>query len=658
MREIRLKTLSLSNWRAQNRTIGFTDRTVISGRNKSGKSTTKDALMWLLTGYDSEDRFNHRLFDTTVDLTYENSVPASVEGTFDIDGMEYVLKRTARPGWTRKRGNDTYEKKPTDDYSFCIDGVEVSSGDYNRFIETNFCRQDYLKFILNILHYRSLDWKEMRKVLSDVIGEVTVEDYAGDYGEIEALLSKYGSLDIIKDMLRRQRSPIKELVGDKASPGRLQTEIDALASSLPDISDIKEVTGKESRIREEIDGIDRMISGASDSIRPLIEKRNAQLLEISAKKEELERERAKYNAEAYSQDRVLMNEIAEAEREKENRRKRREQTEKNRAFAEGRVADMEQEIARLKEYREELLKKNKEVKSRKFDGEKCSYCGQPLPDDMLETAKATFRETIEKEHSRIVADGKRNNERIKVLEGQLAELRESLKSDTGDGDENPDIADTDALRIRLEEQRRNRTPFDGTSVCRTIQAEIRKMESEVVEVTVSDTSELAAKKAELTAQLMECAEARSRKSEYDRMESEIRKRQDDISANARELARIEGLLSKCEEMEREKAEIIRARVSHLFDICDIRMETMKKDGSTQPACDISVEGIPESVLNTAEIILAGIDLSNAFCKHCDTWMPLIVDNAESVDEERLANKYGRQLIILKRDDCIFSVSNE
>ena len=53
----------------------------------------------------------------------------------------------------------------------------------------------------------------------------------------------------------------------------------------------------------------------------------------------------------------------------------------------------------------------------------------------------------------------------------------------------------------------------------------------ITEVTVPDTSELAAKKAELTAQLMECAEARSRKSEYDRMESEIRKSPFEASEN-------------------------------------------------------------------------------------------------------------------------------
>ena len=139
MKEISIKTLELSNWRAQNRKITFSAMTEIEGRNESGKSTTKDAMLWLLTGYDSEDRFNYQLFDTTREYTQETSVPAYVEASFNIDNIDYTLKRCARQGWVRKRNSTNYEKKPTDDYSFFIDGVEVSSGEYTRFVEASFC---------------------------------------------------------------------------------------------------------------------------------------------------------------------------------------------------------------------------------------------------------------------------------------------------------------------------------------------------------------------------------------------------------------------------------------------------------------------------------------------------------------------------------------
>lgn len=657
MKNIRLKSLAINNWRAQNRKIVLTDRTVISGRNKSGKSTTKDALLWLLTGYDSDDRFNFRLFDTTVEQTYENSLAASVEGVFDIDGMDYTLKKTARPGWSRKRGGDTYEKKATDDYSFQIDGVEVSSGDYSRFVETNFCRMDFLKFVLNILYYRTRDWREMRKTLAEVIGEVQESDFTGDYHDLKPLLDKYGTLDVIREMLKKQRNPIKELIGDKSSKGALQSEIDALMSSLPDVSDIKEAEEKERNIRAEIEEIDNMIVGASDSVRPLIEERNRQLKAISERKSELETLRIKYNAAAYAEEKRIMDAISDAERENGQARKRQEQADKNRASVEIQIADTENEIKRLREYRNELLERNKEVKSRKFSNDKCSYCGQTLPQDMLEIARAKFNECKEIDHDRIVSEGKRNNERIKSLEVRISELKESLARDNAER-QSSEYKDIDALRAGLAEIRDGRKPFEDSPEYRKAMSEIAQMESELVDVTPPDTSELSAKKAELTKGLMECAGAKSRKSEYDRMKAEIRKRQDDLSANATELARIEGLLAKCEEMEKEKAEIIRKKVSVLFDVCEISMETRKKDGTTQPACDISVGGIPVSVLNTAEITLAGIDLSNAFCKHIGTWMPLIVDNAESVDEERIENKYGRQIIILKRDDCELNVNNE
>lgn len=657
MRYIRLKSLTINNWRAQNRKIYFTDKTTISGKNKSGKSTTKDALLWLLTGYDSDDRFNFRLFDTTIEQTYENCLTASVEGVFDIDGMEYTLKKTARPGWSRKRGNDTFEKKATDDYAFFIDGVEVSSGKYLWFVETNFCRTEHLKFILNILYYRSRDWKEMRKTLAEVIGDVQESDFHGDYENLKPLLAKYNSLDTIREMLKKQCNPIKELIGDKSAKGTLQSEIDALSSSLPDISDIKEVETKEHNIRAEIEEIDRMIVGASDSIRPLIAKRNEQLKAISEKKNEIESLRVKYNASVYAEEKRIMDAISDAERENERVRKRQEQSDKNRTSIEIQIADIENEIKRLHEYRNDLLERNREVKSRKFSGDKCNYCGQTLPQDILEIARVKFNEHKEIDHDRIVSEGKRNNERIKALEARISELKESLVRDNAE-QQSTEYKDIDALRAGLAEIRRARRPFEDSPEYKKVMSEIAQMESGLVDVTPPDTSELSGRKEELTRRLMECADAKSRKAEYDRMRSEIRKRQNDMSANATELARIEGLIAKCEEMEKEKAEIIRMKVSALFDICEISMESRKKDGTTQPTCDISVGGIPESVLNTAETVLAGIDLSNAFCKHVDTWMPLIVDNAESVDAERMENKYGRQLIILKRDDCNFTVDNE
>lgn len=99
MKTIKIKKLTLQDWRAQNKIVTFSDHTEIRGRNKTGKSSVYNGFLWLLTGADDMDRNNYNLFDNTIEQTHETSKVASVEGVFEINSVEYTLKRTAEIGW-------------------------------------------------------------------------------------------------------------------------------------------------------------------------------------------------------------------------------------------------------------------------------------------------------------------------------------------------------------------------------------------------------------------------------------------------------------------------------------------------------------------------------------------------------------------------------
>ena len=87
MRKIKIKSLRMSDWKAQNREVFFNDGiTTISGKNGTGKSSVYKAFCWLLTGYtDPINVKNHELFDSSVELTQDTPV-AVVSAVFDIDG--------------------------------------------------------------------------------------------------------------------------------------------------------------------------------------------------------------------------------------------------------------------------------------------------------------------------------------------------------------------------------------------------------------------------------------------------------------------------------------------------------------------------------------------------------------------------------------------
>ena len=422
MKEIRIKTLELSNWRAQNKKITFSGRTVISGRNRSGKSTTKDALLWLLTGYDSEDRYNYQLFDTTVEATKENSVPAYVEGVFDIDGMEYTLKRMAEMGWSRPRGSDTYVKKTTDDYSFFRDGVALSSGDYMRFVESVFGPVQYLKFILNINYYMLLDWKALRTAFSEVIGEVNDSDYTGDYTELSQLLATYKSLDVIKEYLKQRRTPLRDSVGTAERKGSLSIEIETMRDNLPDVSEADRARERCIEIETMMLSIDKEMAGAADALQPYVERRRKETADIMKMRDDLSRREQEYEQSFRNAITDIDREIHNVNAENYLNRNQQERDKQDIAGNERRLEELALDIKRLQDRRKMLLEENRRCLEQEFSGDKCSYCGQELPADMLEDARRLFEADKEREHQEIVARGKRNNMEMERVKKEMEDI--------------------------------------------------------------------------------------------------------------------------------------------------------------------------------------------------------------------------------------------
>lgn len=650
MKEIRFNEVTLSEWRAQNRTVKFTDHTRVSGRNKSGKSTTWDAILWLFTGYDSQDRSNYQLFDNRVVPTKETSKPASVELSLSIDGYEYKLKRTAEMGWTRPRGASVYEKKSSDDYSFAIDGVEVTASAYKEFIENNFCAIDKLKFILNIGYYLTLEWKELRKHFADIIGEVSREDYDGDFSEVFSLIDRYGSTDAAKAYLKTQRQPMRDAIGDGNAKGTKIIELETLESTLPDISGCESAASEMDRIKLDIADIDNEIAGRSDSIRPLIEQRNRQIAEISQMKSALSESKSEYERSYYQEIAKLQSEIAAVD--SENR-----QIEYGNRNGLSRIQDarrgLDSATVKLKayqEYRETLLEQNREVKALQFTSENCPYCGQPLPEDKLEESRKKFKEEKEARHARIVAEGQRNNADIETCRKDIVECQKIID----EGFTETPLKSKSDLETKLADLRASFVPYEQSAEYKEKTAEIARKEANIADIPSVDTQDLQRKKEMLYERQSELSEVMANKKSYDRQMQRISALREDIRNTANELAKLEGLLAEFDEMERQKAEIIRRKVSALFKVCDVEMEERKKDGTMTPCCNILVGGVKAQVLNSASQVLAGADISNAFARHFGLNMPLMVDNRERIDTDV---DFGseRQVIEFTRSDNDFKV---
>lgn len=639
MKKATLKRLTLNNWRTQNRTVDFSHKTNIIGRNKEGKSTIFNAWLWLILGVDEYDRANYQIFDSRVEQTYENSVPASVEAVLDIDGNEYVLKRTVEQGWLRPRGKSEYERKGSDDYSFHIDGIGVSATQYKQQIESLFAPTEKMKIMLNLRYFLTLDWKDMRKQLEAMVGDIEPSDFKGDYTAILQDLIKYAP-DELKSKYKQQIAEIK-----KNTDG-LPKAIETLQTNLPDLKEVDEARKAIDDAKQQITDIDEKIVGAGDFAKPYIDKRNAELAEISKLQEEYNKAQSVYlsnfndeeekiqkeirDVDSYNADVDMANKKAESERES-NRRE---------------LDKMNDVLSTLQKRHEDLTEQNKECKARVFMGEKCAYCGQDLPEDKLEEARKRFNEQKEKDHEYIVSQGKSNKERINETMRRIEELKMGI----GMPMEIRERKSKDDLEAKLDDLRASFVPYGKTAEGAAKMAAIEEKRANLTAVPQQDNSALLNMKRGLLDEIEINSKKLGLKDEYDRQVEKIKNMQEQLRTNSIEKAKLEGKLAKVKEYEEEKARIVSDRVNGKFEYVQIEMSETNKSGDIIPACVVKDDkGVNALVTNNANRVLCGIDIAIAFQEFYGLSLPLFIDNYELFSSDNCPETNRQEIRLMVGD---------
>lgn len=646
MKEVQIKKISIENWRAQNKSIEFIGNiTEIKGRNESGKSSVMNAFLWLLTGYDEEDRLNYNLFDNTVEQTYENAIPASVEAVFEVNGNEYTFKKTAKQGWSRSRGNSEYTRKGTDDYSFFADGIEVSATQYKTMVEGLFAPIDKLKIMLNLRYFLMLDWKDMRKQLESMVGDIESSDFKGDYGIILKDLIKH-TPDELKSLYKAKMKPMK------ASIDSLPVTIETMQTNLPDLAEVEEARKSIDEAKQQMSDIDEKIVGAGDFAKPYIDRRNAELEEIRELEAEYRNAERIYESNFNDEVEKIQKEIQDVDSYNADVDKQNKKALSDKENAKKELEKMTDLLSGLQKRHEELTEQNKECKARVFTGEKCAYCGQELPEDKLEEARKRFNEQKEKDHAYIVAQGKDNKE---YLERALKGI-ENLKAEIEKPLEILDKKSKDDLEDKLDDLRKAFVPYYKTTEGSAKMSVIKEKRANLTVIPQQDNEALLNMKRGLLDEIETNSKKLGLKDEYDKQLEKIRGLQEELKNNSVELAKLEGKLAKVKEYEEEKAKIISDRVNGKFEYVQIEMSETNKSGDIVPACVIKDnKGVNALVTNNASRVLCGIDIAIAFQNFYGLSLPLFIDDYELFSEDNQPD-VNRQVIRLIVRNCAFQVS--
>lgn len=629
MKRVALKRLTLENWRAQNRTVDFSDKTIIRGANGAGKSTVFDAFMWLLTGVDAQNRTNYDLYDNTREFTPENAVPAVTEGTFDVDGTEYTFKREAKQKWTRKRGTNVYEKAKSDDYTYYIDGLAVSAKTYSERIAAIFADVEKLKLMLNVRHYQMLDWRTLRGHFADMAGIINKDELTGDYSAIESLLAKYendptfkgSAVDAVKESLRQKINPLKNLLDG------IDSEIKGMKEMLPDLDGVAEAKAAIEEKRNRIEEIDREIVGMGDVNKPFIEKRNAELAAIAEKKRAIESARQEWDTKQNEPIYALRKKLTELQSENYKIANANNAAKQRKASIDRQIEAAKQQYEYFDKERDRLKADKEKVVACVFDeNRECPTCGQQLPAEMVADMKKDFYEKRDEEVALIIERGKK----VRAMRDEQAEIIANLKKELAEIVFNP-LLDCATIEADIESAKAMVQPFDDSA----LQIELKAMEDNLTVVPVIDTDALLQEKSALNREIQELQAVVAKESRLESDNAKIAAKEEERNKNGVELAMYEGLFDKCVEREREWASIVRDRANRYLHHCKVEMTEINKSGEINDICTVTIDGVDVGVANTARQIMAGIDIAKAFQTNAGLNLPMFIDNAEQITDNNI-----------------------
>lgn len=619
-KKIILKSIELSNWRGQSRKVDFNDGvTMISGMNSCGKSSIFHAWLWLMTSWTSaHDVKNFNLFDNRYEISPETP-KASVKATVNIDGYDYTIEKTAEAKFVRKRGSDVYEKAASDTYTIKLDEIETSATAFNEWVESNIGAIELLPYCLDGHFFTELieDKSKARKVLEGVVGEVKREDMKGDYSVIDEDMKRY-SVEQIEERTKNELRPLR------ARMLEIPAIIDSKNETLAEYSrvDYDELMRDIEKKKAEIEDIDNRILGNGKAIEPILGRRDEILEIINFKTLALNDSRTAYLSKESAEIGALKVKIEEIKKINATVDATNLSVERRKAELASRITRYESEVLRLETRREALLNDRAMVKARVFVDETCAYCGQELPLEMQERARAKFNESRARELEDIVTRGKNNNLEIERVKASIEEAKNELANIPM-----PSVkVDTTELEAELARLQSSFVPFESTSEYDKLTKEIENLKAIMPEIPTNDNEALTRAKRVVMNDLDELNRKYGLKYKADEIRHEIDMLRGELRSVGAEIARLEGKIDKCKEFGQEKADIVSFRVNDKLDGCSIDMWSTQKDGTLIPDVVLKgINGVKFGSLNFSDQIKVRIEIQRLFMSSVGVELPIFID---------------------------------
>lgn len=594
----------------------------VTGRNKLGKTTIYDAFLWLLFGKNSAGETKFTIKPTNLPVETENSV----EADFTVDGKPLTLKKVYASKYVKTTGE--YKSSELECY---INGIPKKIREYEGEI-AKIIGEEQFKLLTNPKHFtENLDWKKRREILFSLAGSKTDSEIAAEntaFSEIETDLANYSSTDLLK-MIAAQVKANSERIN--TLPMRINENVNNLSGRSENPADIE---NEISALKAESEQISEKI-GSLGVWNP---KDTAEYRDTLEKLVSLDRRNKEFHAEQEAKERECKRDIAA--------KLTSLRCQLSPMQAELRI--IKDNIRKLENERNEITEDNKRLNALEWHGDTvCPTCGQAIPQDRIEKAKADFKAEITGKFdynvirmTEVKKELDENGVRDKLLSEKIAEIEKEISYIEASTPVSVGVFDIPAyeeqsIALKSKLNRLEQMPNPNMDEIYDLRQHIDNINKKIDDKTVILNA----------LKLDERTNARI---------EELKTEQRQLRCDQ---ARLQMKLDLVNSFIRYKVDRITETVNCMFKIAKFKLFEPNKtnDGLTE-CCDAVAFGADRyNDINTAGKILVGIDIISTLSEHYGLSVPLFIDNIDGLDSssysgmlETIADKM--QLITLRVSD--------
>lgn len=627
MKDIRVDSMHIERFKGiANLDVRFGVTTVISGRNGSGKTCVYDAYLWCLFNKDSRGRLIDKV-QFMQNGVADKDARTVVSILFKVDGQDIEFRRELYQSWRKKRGTteSIYEGDASD---YFYNNVPLTLTEYNDKLKALFDK-DKFELVSNINMFASLDTKTRRNILEEIADVASLTKLiASEFPVVEDAMMQGKSVDEYTEELRKRVARVN------GSAEQIPVRIDEIKRSIPaELPDFDALRKKKEELQGEIEKHEKdiqryrelAVSGSNTELRKKLDDINSEMSSI------VRTESSEYNKQKNAE------EDAQSESRLALSRAKKKLSDAS--------SDLDSSVARVKTTQKQF----DDIKESWTKENERTYVAEPLVSCPTCGHVFTAEELAEKEDIAISMFNRDKLDRLGRLEKDAANIKLELDRRIGEcksAQESYDLAEKEASKAQEELDAILARPSSVVPIDARLKANARyteligqrdKIQAEIDTNKPHDYSpEIdAEKKAQRDIALQVGA-----------INVELAKEQQNANAQARlaeleqesrdlgqEKADLEQKLDQIQAFQSRKMTAIEDRINGLFQYVKIQMfKPNKTNDGVADACEIVVNDIPFSVLNTASRINAGIDICCTLATAYDMRTPIWVDNAESVNK--------------------------